>query len=55
MLCYEVKPGLACLHDLNNLQALVHVLASSKKTLQHQDLEVVVHVAVIASHNLKGR
>lgn len=43
---------ITCLHDLNQGQNLVHVLARGHKTLQHEDLEVLKHVTAQSSHHL---
>ena len=41
-----------CLHDFNNLHELVHVFPGRHEALQHQEFEVVIHVAANASHHL---
>ena len=44
-----------CLHDFDQLQAFVHILASGKETLKHQNFEVIVHVAVDTTHYLHAK
>ena len=43
-----------CLQDLHNLHELVHVFSGGHEPLQHEDLEVLVHVAVHPAHHLQG-
>ena len=43
-----------CLHDLDEGQDLVHVFTRGHQTLQHQDLEVLKHVAAKTSHDLES-
>ena len=50
---YSCKDGDdTCLHDLDNLSELVHVLAAGQEPFQHQDPKVLVHVTVQPSHHL---
>lgn len=44
-----------CLQDLHNLHELVHVFSGGHEPLQHEDLEVLVHVAVHPAHHLQGQ
>ena len=41
-----------CLHDLDNLSELVHVFPTGQEPLQHEDPEILVHVALQTSHHL---
>ena len=40
------------LHDLHDGHELVHVLARRQEALEHQNLEVGEHVALLAAHHL---
>ena len=40
------------LHDFDQLNNLVHMLASSNQTLKHKDLEIGEHVSRFAAHHV---
>lgn len=49
----STSPSLTSLHDLHQLDELVHVLPCSQEALKHEALEVLVHVCIQSSHHLQ--
>ncbi len=44
-----------CLHDFHNLNEFVHVFPGSHESLEHEPLEVLVHLTVDSTHHLDNK